>query len=357
MPKRTRPARVLVATQGDRLIATAQAFPLRQWFGGRPVPTAGIASVATSPLHRGAGVGTAIMESLMAKAGSEGQVMASLYPATVPVYRRLGFELAGTYTQYRMKMEALPPAKVPQLRDVPEDGGPIRESYLRLAERENGLTEGADDDWWPWRVLGAHDPDPHGAVMTGEGVPDGYAAYSQERLEDWGYRIECTHFVAHTREAALGLLAHFRRFKGVGMELQIQGPPVEPLALLLPEDTLLPSWTFRNMSRILDVQGALEARGYPDVSGAASFAVADPLFPQNDGQFAIEAEDGKVRVGKDRSAFAGEPISTGALSTMLAGHVHPRAAAAIGLIPGDHPALELFAQLFAGPAPWTPDFF
>jgi predicted acetyltransferase len=359
--ERTRVHRVLAATDGGLLIATAQGFGLRQWFGGRPVSTVGIASVATLPRYRGTGVGSAIMGAALAKARDEGHSLATLYPATVPVYRRLGFEYAGTYTKYRVRIGALPSGPARDLIDMPEDGGPARASYVRLAARENGLTEGMDDDWWPWRVLGRYVPDPGGAVMTAEEIPDGYAAYRQENLEnEWGYRVACSHLVAHTREAALTLLSYFRRFKGVGMEIEWQGPPVEPLALLLPEQSFEVPWVFRNMSRILDVAGAFESRGYPDdVSGSVAFAVADPMFEENSGTFVLEAENGKVRVARDgpETRSAGEPLTIGALTSIFTGYVTPSDACALGLMPADHPAGPLFARLFVGSSPWTPDFF
>jgi len=360
MPARIRPQRLLVATDRNRLAATAQGFALRQWFGGRPVATVGVASVAVDPIDRGSGVGTEIMERLLARARGQGHVLATLYPATVPVYRRLGFEFAGGTTTYDVPLEALPAGPATELLDVPPDGGPIRDSWERLARRENGLTEGVDDDWWPWRVLGRYDDAPTGAVMTPEEIPDGYAAYSQEQLtEEWGFSLSCSHLVAHTPVAAMALFAHFRRFKGVGKRLEWNGPPVEPLVALLPEQSVRKARTFRNMSRILDVIGALESRGYPEVTGSATFTVIDPLFPENDGTFMLEAEDGKVHVTRRPSAErpAEAAITIGGLSSIYVGYLSPGQAAAVGLVPGDDPSLDLLGRLFAGPVAWTPDFF
>ena len=243
---------------------------------------------------------------------------------------------------------------------MPAEGGPIQASWERLARRENGLTEGVDDDWWPWRVLGLYDDSPAGAVMTPEEIPDGYAAYSQEQLTgEWGFGLSCSHLVAHTPEAALALFAYFRRFKGVGKRLEWNGPPVEPLVALLPEQSVRKARTFRNMSRILDVVGALESRGYPDVSGSTSFRVDDPLFPENSGTFQLEADEGKVQVtrGSNDDARGVAPITIGGLSSIYAGYLSPLQAAAVGLVPLDHPAIDLLGRLFAGPVAWTPDFF
>lgn len=358
MPERLRLPRLLVATRAGEVMASTQRFAMRQWFGGRPVSMSGIASVAVHPLERGAGVGSKAMEETLRLARDEGFALSSLYPATVPVYRRLGYELAGTQTTYRVAIDALPRGRG-VLLDVPEGGGPIKASYERLGRRENGLTEGVDDDWWPWRVLGRWSTEPTGAAMTPEDVPDGYAAYQEQDLPGaWGYKIACSHLVAHSREAALALFDYFRRFKGVGQYLEWHGPPNEPLALILPEQSPRIVDEFRNMTRILDVPSAFEARGYPDVTGSATFSVDDPLFEDNTGTFLLEAQDGKVQVSRrPMGASAGAPISIGALTTMFTGFVTPSTAAAMGLIDPDHPALGLFERLLAGPPPWTPDFF
>jgi predicted acetyltransferase len=196
--------------------------------------------------------------------------------------------------------------------------------------------------------------------MTPEEVPDGYATYQEEDLTDeWGYKVVCSHLVAHTRQAALALFGYFRRFKGVGRYVEWNGPPSEPLALALPEQSARIVKEFRNMSRILDVPSAFEARGYPDVTGSATFSVEDPLFEDNTGTFLLEAHEGKVLITRQPvgRTVAGAPISIGALTTMFTGFVTPSTAAAMGLIAPDHPALGLFERLLAGTPPWTPDFF
>jgi predicted acetyltransferase len=359
LPQRLRPERVVLGSVDGRIAATAQGFAVHQWFGGRPVRMIGVASVATHPLYRGTGLGTDVVARLLARARDDGHVLSTLYPATVPVYRRLGYEYAGMHLTYRVPLMALPTGPQPDLLEIPEDGGPARASHERLAIHENGLTAGVDDDWWPVRILNKWSNGPTGAVMTGEEVPDGYAAYRQESLPDaWGYTLACTHLVAHTREAALGLFAYFRRFKGVGSDLEWHGAPTEPLALLLPEQSLSITWTFRNMSRILDVPGALESRGYPeDVTGSALFAVDDELFPENRGPFLLEAEGGKVHVTRAPDGTPTESVSIGGLSSMFTGYVTREQAGRMGLVNPDHPALDLLGRLFAGPAPWTPDFF
>jgi predicted acetyltransferase len=364
-PERVRLDRYLVAMRDDRVLATAMGLPMLQWFGGRPLRTVGVAAVATDPLHRGLGLASSVVAELLRRHRDLGRDLATLYPATVPVYRRLGFEYAGVQTRYRMHISALPAPgdDAPEVADAGQDVEPLLASYHRLAERENGLTEGVEDDWWTVRILGRENPaGPATAVATPGPDPDGYAVFRQEAVQGgdgWGFDLVCSHLVASTPAAARALFGYFRRFRGLGQDLTWHGPPTEPLAMLLPEQSLETASTFRNMSRILDVKTALEGRGYPtDVSGAATISVIDPVLPENTGAFDIEADGGKVRVTRLDAGPGGRPsLGIGALTTMFAGYLTPAQAVRGGLVDPTHPALDLLGRLFAGPPAWTPDFF
>lgn len=63
---------------------------------------AGVAGVAVGPGHRGRGVATALMTEVAVRARDLGYPISALYPASVPVYRAVGWELAGR--QYRVSV-------------------------------------------------------------------------------------------------------------------------------------------------------------------------------------------------------------------------------------------------------------
>src|SRR6187399_75373 len=87
--------RVLGAYDGARLVATARINDLSQWWSGQSLPMAGIAGVVVAPEHRGHGVGTQIMTALLDRGRALAYPVSALYPATIPVYRAAGYELAG----------------------------------------------------------------------------------------------------------------------------------------------------------------------------------------------------------------------------------------------------------------------
>ena len=75
---------------------------MAQYYGGRRVPCAGVAAVATDARVRGAGVGTTLMRALVRELHAAGTPLAALYPATQPLYRRAGFEQAGGRWEIRV---------------------------------------------------------------------------------------------------------------------------------------------------------------------------------------------------------------------------------------------------------------
>ena len=112
------------------------------------------------------------------------------------------------------------------------------------------------------------------------------------------------------------------------------------------------------MLRLLDVPGALEARGYPPVSGAVDLTIADPAFSADDGaRYHLEAEAGKVRASRTEARTGGATTSIGTLSSMFTSYTSPADAVRVGAMEADDAAVEFLSALFAGPSPWLPEWF
>ena len=88
----------LVATAADRAYDT--------WFGGRTVPTCGVASVTVAAEHRGGGAIGPLMRAMLAAARERGAVLSTLFPSAPRIYRRLGFRELGRTALYINSPEA-----------------------------------------------------------------------------------------------------------------------------------------------------------------------------------------------------------------------------------------------------------
>jgi GNAT superfamily N-acetyltransferase len=115
------------AFDGRRMIAAARYLDMRQWWHGRSVPMAGVSGVKVAPEVRGRGIGKALMTELLGLIAGRGYPVSVLYPATNPIYRSLGWELAGG-----LYHAALPARSLGSLL-APDVGAPLPAASLRRA--------------------------------------------------------------------------------------------------------------------------------------------------------------------------------------------------------------------------------
>ncbi len=363
-PDRFLPDRVLVGTAGGRIVGTAAADPVDQWFGGGPVPAIAIRAVAVNPLHRGRRVGHTIMRELLTGHRDAGRAYASLFASTVPLYRGLGFEYAGTYTERRVPLASLPSADPDTLgvREVEGDDPGLPEVLRTRARTENGVVEWTTDDGWRRFVVGPRGVSTRTVVLAGDDRPEGYAAYLQERRGgDWRTTIVCSHLVAVTPRAARALLGFFHRFRSMGRVLEWTGPAADPFTLLLPDQDDATAETERFLSRILHIESAFSARGYPpDLETEVTVGVVDDVLPENTGVYRLDVSGGAgraTRLDDDPRAGGIAPMTIGALTALFSGFVTPFGAAQAGVVDAGATGLEPLGRLFGGPAPWTLDHF
>jgi len=112
--------RCLGAFAEGRLVGTALYHDMRQWWHGRAVPMAGVAGVKVAPEYRGQGVGRALMTALTELMAERGYPLSALYPATLTIYRSLGWEIAGH------RHEAVLPSRALSVMARPEAGAVTR---------------------------------------------------------------------------------------------------------------------------------------------------------------------------------------------------------------------------------------
>ncbi len=355
------------AYEDDRIVATAAGYRFRQWFGGRDLAMSGIYAVATLPEHRGTGLGSAAVLRVLRDARDEGAAVSALFPAVLRPYRSIGFELGGTFSEHRLALEAIPSDLGTDLPSVVEldperDLEGLRACYRECVRHGNGPLEPTGDDWWTRRILRPFgDAISRAVVVRGDdGSIEGFAAFRYADAEgghlDVDFGLECLAFAAITERATRALLAYFRSFRGVGLWVQWCGPPEDPIAMLVPEQQITTPFRFRWMLRLLDVRGALAARGYPPVDADVVVAVDDPAFPENAGPWRLTVHGGEAAAEPAPDARV-EPMQVGILSTLFSGFLTVPDAVRLGYLRRDDPAVPGLQLLLAGSDPWCPFFF
>ena len=266
----------------DRVVATAAESPFTQWFGGNGLACSGVWGVATEPERRGAGLASACLGRLMDDARRRGTPLTALFPAVVEPYRRLGYELAGTYDEHRIALDVLPTVDkqdLPsvELAEVERDQDAIMACYAHWLARRNGAIE-PDATFWRTRLLERPWDEWHRAVVARDGgTITGFATFTRANDSSghlsFGFGLKCSMFVAEDDRALRALIAYARGYRGLGRWLGWSGPPNDPMTMLVGVQAVEVADRYRWMLRVLDVRAALEGRGYPPIDAEATFAI------------------------------------------------------------------------------------
>jgi predicted acetyltransferase len=309
-----------------------------QYWLGRPVSCAGVASVKVAPEHRGRGIGRAMMTGLLGLMADRGYLVSALYPATVPLYRSLGWELAGAKYQFTVPARSLRTLAAPATGDVPVLP-PVRRARAGDAAlvtdvigRSHQLARDAGPLTWDeqWQRDWLSDPGRY-SYLAGEA--EGFASY---RWGDGGSDevvVERVH--AATPGALRALWSVIASNASVARTVRGWTGPDDPFWWLTTERDATISRRSMWMLRIVDAPAAIAARGFPPaVSVRVPLRVTDPSRPANGGSWELTVADGNAALIPNggvsphplilgprglAALYAGIPVATLKMSGLAAG--------------------------------------
>jgi predicted acetyltransferase len=328
---------------GAGLVGAARYYDMRQFWHGRALPMAGIGGVKVAPEARGRGVGRAMMTHVLRELAGRGYPLSVLYPATAPLYRSMGWELAGGC--YRADVPArslaalLPPdphadgpasgAGRPRVRRAgPDDAKEVIEvlATVHAAARDSGPATMDTASVRRWLA---------GAGLFAYLAADGFLAYGWHGPTDKAIRVELLQAgSAATARELWGIVASHASVTEV---IHATVGPADPVAWLTRE----PDVSVRNehawMLRVLDPVAAIAGRGFgPGTSAGVTLRLADPGLPENAGEYTLSVRDGTgslrragttVQAGSVLSAgprgfaalYAGVPLATLRVAGLVSG--------------------------------------
>jgi len=309
---------VVGAFVGGRLIGTARYLDMRQWWHGRSTAMAGVSGVKVAPEARGRGVGRALMTELLGMIAQRGYPVSVLYPATTPIYRSLGWELAGGL------YHATVPARSLGALLRPDAGPAPPPASLRRA--------GPDDAAEVIGIIGAaHEAARHcGPATRAAGevrrllsdphlfsylASDGFLAY---RWHGGGHEllVECA--VASSAQTTREIWSVVGSHASIAQRVRALLAPDDPVAWLTREADVGLAERTPWMLRILDARAAIAARGFPGPAAvSAVLQLDDPRLPANSGQWMLEVSGGKGTLTPSRTDNRGPvppvpPVELGA---------------------------------------------
>jgi predicted acetyltransferase len=342
--------------QGNQIIGGLGLYPMAQWWGGNPVTMAGIAAVGVSPEHRGTGVAEELLRHTLQEIYKNQIPLSVLYPATQVLYRKVGYEQAGSLCKWQLPIQSI------QMRDrtlTMHPVEPILSETIAALYQQQAVTCNGNLDRHPgiWENIFKPIPEePLYADLIGE--PDdwqGYIIYSQRR-EGNSQTLAIADWVALTPGAIRRLWTFIADFRSQFANVIWRSSPIDPFLLTLPEQTGQITEFSHWMLRIIDVPLSLQQRGYPlGIEAELHIEVQDNILSENNGKFILTVSNGK---GEVTPGGRGDlSLDVRGLTLLYTGFLTPHQLHLSGHIQGNPSALSIATQLFSGPHPWMADMF
>ncbi len=323
-----------------------------QWFGGERVPMAGIGSVGIAPEWRGRGAASLLLRGVLMELQETGVALATLYPSTLPVYRKSGFERAGSTITYSLNLVSInlraPLHLLPIATDEWQTLANIRDRWVR---QQDGAIERSPFLWQ--KIITPFGQESYAyQIMRGD-TPEGYLIYTQGGKS---MPLQVLDWCSCGRDAGVTLLAFLAGDRSMVTTATLRAAPNDPLLQLLPEQCATVSRAQSWLLRIVDVVGALSRRGYPPtLTAELHLAVEDNLLPANTGAFVL-----RVAAGRGEVTHGGTGrlrLDVRALASLYTGYLTAGQLASIGALGGPAEDLALADLVFAGARPRLIDAF
>ena len=345
-----------LAFDGHALAGGLMVQRLAQWFGGNAVPSGAVRGVAVAPARRGREVALRLMRHALDELRAGGVPLAVLFPATQKLYRKTGFEQAGSYEVVSLPLHELgtgsPDVEVRAV--TPND--PI---LVAIHEASGARSQGVfRRNSWLWRRL--TDPstplDLEAYVFGAAESPEGYVLVHCERGTDPHFGTLVVRDRAFVTDGAIrSARALFARYRSTMDRVRLASSPVDAFLVGLDnQQRVVTERRDRWMLRLVDVGAALAARGYPPIDAEAHLLVRDDFLGPAEQKLVLRVRGG---VGKVEPGGEGKiDVDVRGLSGMYTGYLTAKDAAELGYLATPVSEARVLDALFGGPAPHVTDY-
>ncbi|GGO96033.1 GNAT family N-acetyltransferase [Wenjunlia tyrosinilytica] len=343
-----------VAVGRAGVVGGGLAFPFEQYFGGRAVPSGGLAWLTVAPEARGVGLGGRITEFELGWLRDEcGAVVASAWTPAVGMYRAWGWEAATVASSYGLNPRELarPTGGHTVTQPTAEECSALRDT---LAAEANGPVN--RPGWWiDWKRRVTPDACTLGVVRGGDLV--GYASFTHDQVQPWGFDIVVHDFWYDGLDTAPALIEALAGRSPQVRQIRFRRsvlPRSAPLQWSLLQYAVEEQGWYPWMLRILDVKGALEARGWAaSMQGRVDVEVVEPSGTAR--PYRLSFADGHLRVEPGGAGHVRLPATT--LAAWYAGGLPLRRARALGMATGSPDEVGRLDSLLGGFEAWLPETF
>ena len=171
-------ADVLGCFNGDELVSQFAVYPLDMNIYGQKYEVGFVTSVCTYPEYTGHGIMKKLMKKSLTRMKQSSKSFALLYPYSIPLYRRLGWEIISNKMTYVVKDTQIP-TKISEpgyVRRVQWNDRQFMELHARFAEKTHGClyrNNLAWEEYFRWD----EDDTMVAIYYTTDDIPCGYMVY------------------------------------------------------------------------------------------------------------------------------------------------------------------------------------
>lgn len=348
-------ADILGCYDGDELVSQVAVYPLQMNVHGEIMPIGYVTSVSTYPEYTGRGIMKRLMHRSLARMREKGQSLALLYPYSIPLYRRFGWEIVSNKISYRIKDSQIyahnrrgTPGYV---RRVDWDSPDFMELHTQFALRTHGCllrSAAAWEEYWRWD----EDDTVVAVYYSAEDVPMGYMVYL---IKDSIMHIK--EMIYLSREAQKGLWEYISAHYSMIDEVRGNTYHNELMTFYLDDGNISETIRPYIMGRIVDLEGFfMRCRCDPTEEDVCfRFEVEDPFLEWNDRGINVFFHAGRTSV-TERPADHVLRMSIGTLSTLMLGYMTAGQLYRLERIAGTPEAIQALDEVVIHEIPYISDF-
>ena len=349
-------ADVLGCYDEDQLVSQFAVYPLQMNIHSEICSVGYVTSVTTYPEYSGRGLMRRLMYRSLVRMREKGQVLALLFPFSMPLYRKFGWEIISNKISYVVKDNQFVPQRKHEapgyVRRVNWDNPGFIDLHLRFAMRTHGCilrSTAAWDEYWRWEV-----EDTNVAVYySTDDRPLGYMVYI---IKDDVMHIK--EMIYLNREAKKGLWEYISAHYSMIDEVRGFTYHNELLAFDLEDGKITETIRPYVMGRIVDVAEFFD--GYrcdpTEADVCFRFEISDPFLEWNNGTFDVLFHAGRAKVVTDVEPKYTVRMSINSLSTLLLGYMPASQLNWLEKLDGSPEAVQILDEVILHEIPYISDY-
>ena len=346
-------ADVLGCFDRDMLVSQIAVYPLKMNVYGSICPVGFVTSVCTYPEYTGNGLMKRLILQSLEHMRQKRQVLALLFPYSIPLYRKMGWEIISNKITYSVKDRQIPSrASAPgYVRRVDWENEDFHNLHTQFASRTHGClfrNKLAWEEYWRW-----DEEDTVVAIYYAvDKRPCGYMVYLIK--DDVMYIKEMVYL---THEAHDGLWEYIRAHDSMIDEVRGSSYSGEPIAFELEDGDIREAIRPYIMGRIVDVEQFL--LNYPCNPAAnhaeITFEIDDGFLPWNHKCVSVRFHRGECSFTEAHTPNKAR-LSIATLTTLLLGYKTAAKLQRMGKIIAEEETVRLLDDVLLHETPHISDY-